>query len=991
MKSVFHILNILLQSPRFLLEGYQKMLSYGKPGNLRHILFLGIFYAVELLNYQLPNIALKNLPGITSYIRDVWYMYLHAGMLLGAVFFCIYIWYFPKKVNKLLNWSIAIHAVGATITAFAYQLMADNDSLFNISAIHLVGLGRAIFGIGFSAGLGLAMTLIVENFSRSFRTWAATVIGMCGFSGPVLANITDALISEKFWLLIAGATASFVILFLPFPKDSELRKTDGRQQHFKDIVYVLTHGETLKLLGACSLMGVSIQFFSDMVSWLPRICSAWTHDWAYALRYSGFIIGTLGAGVLSKFLHQRRKVIFGFIFAQLFVVVVVMWLQWWYKRHVSVAGDGHEVVTGVVYFFLGAVCGNWIITILQTAEQFSVKERPVMTIVVPNFYRLGTVVIVLLNLYYWDGREYHTWLQNFPIILFAFWIVFIGASLAASILLKDNFEGDAYEAEYAKENAFNIASRGIRSKFLREIGDEVWTARDERPFLTAINNILYQHFRTRLKGYYILSTIFYAEDERRLLEFAGFGEKGDQFDRETCKRYEIGPKNEKYSPINHHNIVHDLIRSKVSSSLALWMTDHPSFAGILIYYSGWREKLEREDLNHYHTFDLSNIPIDPGDIKRYIPIIRDSSSKSEKMILLEEMFRKYGDTFNESFLSFIYEKDEKRRDEEWENGLKKTLLLHRLDASDYGTSNYYSYYINPYFGNEQQFKIALILKTAIQLRKDSLGQIRDLLSSIILLRSGKIYKYNSEQFFRDEDHSTRAMLQKVKMDLEHFQKWFNRTQKIQGKGMPVNWEKLDEIRHSLKDSEDLVNTMYNLKVLNMALIRYHGGAGREELEKKGLPQPENVFLCNMINHIVERKGNRSITNSVPPDIKVKVIATALYIILDELIQNAIFYADDTKPYIHIRWISRPEEGNYYELHIQNNVKTLLTEDQKEALKGLINDKIYDTSGRLGIPTIHRILRFRLLNSSEKPWNIKCQIQANIVDLYLLIPKEDIYI
>lgn len=990
-----NILNVLGQSPRFCLDGFRAMQVYAKDNTLRQVGYLGVFYAVELFNYQLPNIVLKN-----EYLgngKDWLSLYLHGGMLLGAIFFSIRIWLYPQKVNKLLNWSIGIHAVGASLTAYAASGIGDDTQQIGINAIHIMGVSRGIFGFGFAAGLGLAMTLIVENFPRSMRTWAATVIGMIGFSGPVIAQMLN-LYVDRVWLLCIGGVSSFSILFLSFPKDSELRKTDGRPLRWNDLKRIFTQGETLKLLGICSLLGVSVQFFSDMVSWLPRTSKFWGHDWSYALRYTGFIVGTLWAGALSKHYHQRRKVIFGFIFFQLLLGLAVSATQWWFKGHPWNNSDGHQYLTGALYLFFGVVCGNWMITILQTAEQFSIKERPVMTIIIPNFYRLGTIVIVALNLFYWGAdaegsilasHEKRVWFFNYPSVLFAFWLVFIGASLAASILLKDNFEGDAYEAEYDKKDALNIAGRTIRSKLIKSIKPEVWAARDERPFLTEVNNILIQHLKDCFKGYYVLSSIFYAEDERRVLEYAGREATDDGFDKNTCKRYEIGSTVKKYSPVTHHKILHGLVRSKNCSSLVLWMTEHSEFAGILLYYSGWREALNKDDIKHYRTFDLANIKLDRTAIDKYVPIIRGQLPEKTMLALLEAYFEEYGNTFESSFLTFIYGKNidiSDRKNQDWENGLKKTLLLHRLDASDYGASNYYSYYVNPYY-EPNQFRVALLIKTVVQLQKSSLGQVRDLLASIVSYRNGKIYKYNSEQFFRDEDHSTRSMLKDIKVELGEFQIWYDRAQKARARDLPINWNNLEKIQKSLQTAEGLVERLYGLRLLNMALVRYHGGASREELEKKGLPQPEVFHLSKQINQIVARTGLKVI-NSVHPGLKVKVIEIAMYTILDELIRNATLYARESMPYVHIRWMKGLEHDNY-ELHIQNNLKVTVGEAQQELLKRMVNDKIYDSSGRQGIATIHRLLRFPWLSSSEKNWDLRCKIADGIIDMYLIIPKEDI--
>lgn len=1020
LKQYYEAIKTLPKLLVFYFEGRRER----KASKIKGIWYLGLFYALELYNYQIPNIilnptrvngqaddssnptALEGL-NITYLDKDILFMCLHSGMFIGMWVFSYWIWRAPKKLSKLISWSIVIHALGALVTAGAIWHLSTHPHQPDSWGIYFVGVGRAIFGIGFAAGLGLAITLVVENFPRSLRTWAATMVGVLGFAGPVMANLLDNFSDEKIILLLIGALGSGIMYFFPPPNVSELRRIDGEKEPGISMREVIVHEEMLKLFGACVFMGVSVQFFSDMVSWLPRVDKFWLHDWDHGLRYSGFLIGTLIAGMLSKFWHSRRRIIIGFILLQLFVVILVALVHSWYK-HFATNFSLVGYFTGAIYFLMGLSCGHWIITILQTAEQFSVRERPFMAIVMPNLYRMGTVIIIGLNLYYFnslpckESTQGVGWIGQFPGILFAFWIVFVGASLAASILLKDNFEGDAYQAAYLNElrsenkHLANIAGATIRSKLIDEISEDLWTSRDEFPFLKAANKNLHYHFKDtrQLTGCYVLSTIFFAEDERKVLEFAGFGENGEQYDERTVQRYGIGAEaGASYSPVDHHVSVHELIRHKSAASLAGWLSSHMALPGVLIYFGGWREKLDHEHLDGYRTFDLSCIKISSEDSQIFGNILQPKSGINYRERLLDELFDKYGNTFDEAFESLIYTDEETRKDDpatrNWEVGIKKTLLMHRLDAVHYGAGKYYSYYVNPYYGHENHYKIALVLKTVVQLPKEVLGQIRDLLSFIILHRSTKIHKYNSEQFFQDEDHSTRKMLERVKHDLEEFLKWSSRTQDAVERNLPVNWQKLTTLHHSISDSRDSVKRMYALRVMNMALIRYYGGADRKQLKDRGLPDPEPVDLYILLNTIIKQEKKVKITNHVPAQVKVNVIETGLFIILYELIHNAVLNASRENPVINIDWPDEQPSPDHFELHIKNNLHAELSKQDQMALERLVNERVYDTTGRLGIATIHRLLKFKFLSKSEKDWGFRCKASANMVDLYLVIPKEDV--
>lgn len=1023
-RQIRTVLRTLLEAKTFLFEGCRKISAYGKKGNIRQIRYFGVFYALELFNYQLPNIILRAVPpqcvtpgepngdcrpptefDISYYHKDILFTWLHLGMLVGMIAFGTLIWKYPKSLRKFLNGSLVFHAIGALLTAIMIW-QAHHDLGFNDDVmIHVIGVGRFIFGVGFSAGLGLIITLVVENLPRSFRTWAATLIGVIGFLGPVIAECLDELFVNKITLLFVGAIASLVFPFLfnP-PKNSNLRHDDGEKQSIRLLGKLFSNGETLKLFMACLLLGVSVQFFSDMVAWLQRVSSLWQHEWAHGLRYTGLCFGTLIAGVLSKFLNHRRKVIFGFICLQIIACLATAGVHGYYHGHGYVLdeNDWHSFVTGCIFFSLGLVCGHWIITVVQTAEQFSIRERSVMLIFIPNVYRMATLVIVLLNLFYASWVKTGGWIENYSLILFAFWLVFVFASLAASVIVKDNFEGDAYEAplhnelDYHRNHLVNVAGNSAREKIQNGIDEKLWITRDDRPFLRELSSNLFQHLKStrQMDGVYVLSTIFYAEDSRRRLEFAGFGINKDQFDVKTCKRYDIGlSAGESYSPVDHHMSVHQLIKEDAASSIALWLTTHAKLSGALMYFSGWREKLDDEHLEHYRSFDLAQIRLSKEHILEFVPLIRKELPVAEKIVLLDRYFEYYGNTFDGAFREFIFG-DEDPSDfwtEEKLKKLKKTILMHRLDAEDYGAGNYYSYYLNPYIGYENPFKLALVLKTVAQLPKNALGQTRDLITSVLLYRNGKMHKFNAEQVFRDEEHSTRSILLSIQRNLDEFQSWAIKTKLGFENNLPFNINKLDSIQSALKDSGELVEKLYQLRVFNMALIRFNGGAGRAELEAKNLPAPEFVDVCQMVNSIIRREKKIKIINSIPPNVQVQVIKSALYIILSELIQNAIFYAPKDNHSIHIRWEPKPEkQPEFYELHIENNLKPEVKESNLKALKEMVNERVYDTSGRLGIPSIHRILNFRLITFSGEPWRFQCDYTLQRVDLFLIIPKVDVH-
>jgi hypothetical protein len=160
-----------------------------------------------------------------------------------------------------------------------------------------------------------------------------------------------------------------------------------------NLLFLLQTGDRLRRYISCILIGLPVWFtigilinLSERFSYHIGIVSGKVSVADCVMfAYLGLSVGDLLSGVLSQVFKNRKKVIFGYLLANL--VLVFLYL---FARNIS-AGTFYFLC-----FLLGAATGYWALFVTIAAEQFGTNMRSVVTNTVPNFVR-GAVVPITLS------------------------------------------------------------------------------------------------------------------------------------------------------------------------------------------------------------------------------------------------------------------------------------------------------------------------------------------------------------------------------------------------------------------------------------------------------------------------------------------------------------------------------------------------------------------------------------------------------------------
>jgi len=152
---------------------------------------------------------------------------------------------------------------------------------------------------------------------------------------------------------------------------------------------------TLKKYLACICVGMPIWFvIGILVTFGPEIAREFgiggnvTGSHSIMWNYVGGTIGGLTSGLVSQYLHSRRKAIFLYLTATAILFLV----------YISLRGVSSDIFY-LMCFLFGVATGYWSVFVTNAAEQFGTNMRATAAITVPNFVR-GAVVPMTLSFHY---------------------------------------------------------------------------------------------------------------------------------------------------------------------------------------------------------------------------------------------------------------------------------------------------------------------------------------------------------------------------------------------------------------------------------------------------------------------------------------------------------------------------------------------------------------------------------------------------------------
>lgn len=315
------------------------------------------------------------------------------GMLVGGILWGIL---GDKRGRlKVLFGSILLYSAANIANAF----VTDMSSYATV---------RFIAGLGLAGELGAGITLVVETMSKETRGYGTMLIVTFGALGAVFASIIGkegaffaTYLNEHFgthlvgWQMayIVGGTLGIMLLLLRLGTiESGMYKRVRDTEVSKGNFFSLFANKTiLRKYLSCIFIGLPIWYIIGILVALSvglskemGIDGVVTGS-AIMYAYIGLSAGDLLSGLLSQYFQSRRKVVMGYLFASIVLVLMFLFplsrsVNWFY----------------FLCFSLGAATGYWALFVTIASEQFGTNIRSTVTNTVPNFVRGAVVPITLL-------------------------------------------------------------------------------------------------------------------------------------------------------------------------------------------------------------------------------------------------------------------------------------------------------------------------------------------------------------------------------------------------------------------------------------------------------------------------------------------------------------------------------------------------------------------------------------------------------------------
>jgi MFS transporter, putative metabolite:H+ symporter len=293
-----------------------------------------------------------------------------------------------------LIWGIMGDKKGRLSVLFGSILLYSLANIANgfVTTVNQYAILRFIGGIGLAGELGAGITLVSEVLPTRLRGYGTTLVASVGLMGAVLANF----IAKEFdWqiayfiggglgilLLIARVSVFESGVFLKVKEQSVQRgnffQLFNNYTRFKKFIGSIFIG-----LPIWFVIGILITFSPEFAKALHIEGTIVAGD-AVMYSYIGLAVGDLLSGFITNALRSRKKVVSGYIFFTLCMILLYLFTP------------GRSVdYFYVTCFLLGVSIGYWALFVTMAAEQFGTNLRSTVATSVPNFIR-GTVVPLTL-------------------------------------------------------------------------------------------------------------------------------------------------------------------------------------------------------------------------------------------------------------------------------------------------------------------------------------------------------------------------------------------------------------------------------------------------------------------------------------------------------------------------------------------------------------------------------------------------------------------
>jgi MFS family permease len=343
---------------------------------------LGYFVDVyDLLLFNIVRVpSLKDLGLSEAEISKIGaeiYNWQQAGLLIGGFMWGI----LGDKLGRrsvlfgsILTYSLANIACGFTNNVEVYSIL------------------RFIAGLGLAGELGAGITLIAEILPKELRGYGASVVASVGLAGAIAAFFAVKLTDWRVAYFIGGCMGLILLILRINVLESILFSKSLEKRGRKTVPWWTLFTNFSRLVRYIRCMGIGLPTYMVI-----GIYATFGNEFAKALNipgevqagtcvlytYLGIVTGDFFSGILSQWLHSRKKAILLMIAMTLTGVV---WLIY--------GGISSDSMLYICYVWLGFSIGYIAMFLTTTAEQFGTNLRATVTTSVANNVR-ATVLLTL--------------------------------------------------------------------------------------------------------------------------------------------------------------------------------------------------------------------------------------------------------------------------------------------------------------------------------------------------------------------------------------------------------------------------------------------------------------------------------------------------------------------------------------------------------------------------------------------------------------------
>lgn len=295
-------------------------------------------------------------------------------------------------------WGILGDKKGRLSVLFATILLYSIANIANAYVHNLTQYAcmRFLAGLGLAGELGVGITLVSEIMTKETRGYGTAIVGAVGILGAVIANLVAKVFDWQNAYIVGGALGLALLVLRLFVRESGM--FSNLKQH------TVSRGNILKLVSSrknffkyiyCILLGLPVWYIigilvfycSEFSQKVFHIQGAVDPGQAIMYHYTGASIGSLLWGMLSQWLHSRKKSLWLAL-----ATLIVFTTSYFLAFGVS------SFIFYLIIFFLGISQGYWTVFVTVASEQFGTNLRATVTTTVPNFVRGSTTLLSLLFL-----------------------------------------------------------------------------------------------------------------------------------------------------------------------------------------------------------------------------------------------------------------------------------------------------------------------------------------------------------------------------------------------------------------------------------------------------------------------------------------------------------------------------------------------------------------------------------------------------------------